>query len=98
MRPIGEGNRCVKKERAHHVGYSSNDSFSLAILLGSLGARQAIGDPIGIEESVKVFVIKFTTIVTLETFDGCMKLCFNVSMKFDKDRKHLGLEMQWENP
>ena len=88
----------MKEERAHHVGYSSNDSFSLAILLGSIGARQPIGDPICGEERVKVFVIKFTVIDTLETFDGCLKLCFDVGMKFDKDRTHLGLEMQRENP
>ena len=98
MRPIGKGNGCVKEKRAHHVGYSSNDSFSLAILLGSIGARQPIGDPICGEESVKVFVIKFTAIVTLETFDRCLKLCFDVSMEVDKDRKHLRLEMQRENP
>ena len=88
----------MKEERAHHVGYGSDDSFGLAILLGGIGARQPIGDPICGKERVKVFVVKFTAIVTLETFDGCVKLCFDVGMEFGKDRKHLGLEMQREDP
>ena len=98
MRPIGKGNRCVEEERAHHVGNGSDDSFCLAILLRSIGARQAIGDPICGKEGMKVFVVKFTAIVTLETFDGCVKLCFDVGMEFGKDMKHLGLEMQREDP
>ena len=73
----------MKEERAHQVGYGSNNSFSLAILLGSIGARQPIGDPMCGEESVKVFVIKFAAIVTLETLDRGVKLCFDVSMEFD---------------
>ena len=88
----------MKEERTHHVGYGSDDSFGFSILLGGIGARQPKGDPICVEESVKVFVIKFAVIVTLEAFDGCLKLCFDVGMESGKDRKHLGLEMQREDP
>ena len=88
----------MEEESAHHIGNGSDDSFGLAILLGGVGARQAIGDPIGIEESVKIFVVKFTTIVTLKTLDRGVKLCFDVSMEFGKYRKHLRFKVQRENP
>ena len=55
----------MEEERAHHIGNGSDDTFGLVILLGGIGARQAIGDPICVEESVKFFVIKFAAVVTL---------------------------------
>ena len=88
----------MEEERAHHIGDGSDDSFGLAILLGGIGARQAIGDPIGVEKSVKLFVIKFTAIVALETLDRGVKLCFDISMEFGKDGKHLRFKVQRENP
>ena len=88
----------MEEESAHHIGNGSDDSFGLAILLGSVGAGQTVGDPIGIEETVKIFVVKFATIVTLKALDRGVKLCFDVSMEFGKDRKHLRFKVQRENP
>ena len=98
VRPIKEGNGCVEKKSAHHIGNGSDDSFGFAILLRGVGAGQAIGDPISIKESVEIFVVKFAAIVALETLDRGVKLCFDVSVEFGKDREHLRFKVQRKNP
>ena len=50
------------------------------------------------EERAGRRIVKFTTIITLDTLDGGVKLCACIGKEIGEDRERLGLEMKWESP
>ena len=67
MGPKMKRNGPMKDYIPHHVRDSADYSFGFAILWRSVGAREAKLDAMGGEKGVKLLVVEFTSIVTLET-------------------------------
>jgi hypothetical protein len=64
-----------------------NDALVFTVLWRSVGIRHPQKYPFGGEECARGGVIKLTTIITLDGFDGAAKLCGDISDFFDKVEK-----------
>lgn len=56
---------CLQKDSAHDIICGSNGSLGFPISGGCVGTREAIGDAMFGEKSMKVIVDEFTTIIAL---------------------------------
>ena len=71
----------MKKQGAHDVVGGPNDVFSLAILLGCMGARKVKMNALCKEESASGIVVKFATIVTLYELYTAIEMSKHIAMK-----------------
>lgn len=58
--------------------------FRLSILLGNAGTRETELDTVLVKKIVKLFVVKFATMITLELFNFGLKLIIDKSTKVKK--------------
>jgi hypothetical protein len=66
----------------HHTIDGAKDALNFTVLRRSVGTRHPHKYPFGGEECTKGGVIKLTTIITLDSFDGAAKLCGDISEIF----------------
>jgi hypothetical protein len=71
----------LKEKGTNDVVYGVEDALNLAILLRGVGARHAEVDAVGEKEGTSGRIVKFSTVITLETYNGGAKL---VAMKAKK--------------
>lgn len=74
-----------------------NHALSLAILREKCRGR-TLGAGLHVRKKGPRGVIKLTTIVTLDSFDGAIKLSGNPSEKVEKSRKSIRLRTQRKSP
>jgi hypothetical protein len=74
-------NRSLKKQGMQHIINGAKDALGFTILQKSVWTRHPSKYPFGGEEYMRGGVIKLTTIVALDGFDGAAKLCGDISKK-----------------
>jgi hypothetical protein len=80
--PVASQNRRLKKQGTHHIIDGAKDTLGFTVLQRSVGTRHPQKDPFGGKEFVRGSIIKLTTIVAMDNFDGATKLCGDVSNFF----------------
>jgi hypothetical protein len=74
-------NKSLKKQGAQHIIDGAEDELGFTVLQRSVGTRHPQKYPFSGEECTRGDVIKLTTIVTLDNFNGATKLCGDISKK-----------------
>jgi hypothetical protein len=82
--PISGRDTGLEHEGSHDVVGGMNYALGFAILLRSVWTRHAECNAVGKKESASSDVIKFSTIVTLHTFDSGGELLLHKGKKLDK--------------
>jgi hypothetical protein len=85
--PVVRSNRSLKRQRTQHTINDAEDALGFTVLRRSLETRHPQKYPFGGEECARGGIIKLTTIVTLDGFDGAAKRCGDISEKIDKVEK-----------
>jgi hypothetical protein len=73
--------RGMEQQRAHAIIQSAKDALGLAILLASVGTREAHDSAMARQKRVHGGVIKLTAVVYLQRKDWALKLRLNISIK-----------------
>jgi hypothetical protein len=76
--PVASRNRSLKKQEIQHIIDGAKDVLGFTILWRSVGIRYPQKYPFDGEECVRGCVIKLTTIIALDDFDGATKLCGDI--------------------
>lgn len=72
--PVGWRKGCLEQKRAHNVVKGTESTLSFTVLLGCVGAGHAESNTMREEEVASGGVVKFASIVTLDTLDWATKL------------------------
>ena len=89
--PIGRGHGSLEQQGANDIVGGADSAFSLAVLLGGIGAGHAKGDPFGKKESTRSGVVKLPPIVTLDRLDGTAELGVHISEEIGEGRESIRL-------
>ena len=81
----------MNKQSAHTVVNCAKDTLSLPVLLRSVGARETELNAVLEEERAQSVVIKFPTIVGLQSKPTEPKLCMNVGVEGLEERENVRL-------
>jgi hypothetical protein len=95
--PIASRNRSLKKQGTQHIIDGAKDSLGFTVLR-SVGTRHPQKYPFGGEECTRGGVIKLTTIVALNDFDGAAKLCGDISKFFWQSGKSARFNVERKSP
>jgi hypothetical protein len=79
--PVMVWNRSLKKHRADHIVNGIESTLGFTILWISVWERHPQNHTIGGKEHSEGGIIELTSIVTLDNFDGAVKLCGDISEK-----------------
>ena len=71
----------MEYESVHCIVNGANSALSLAVLLGGVGARDAQGSTVAMEEALNTSVNELSTIVCLERANSGAKLCASIREK-----------------
>jgi hypothetical protein len=72
---VANSERSLKEQEANHIIYDAKSTLSFTILHRGVGAGHPQNHPMSGEEYSRGDVVKLTTIVALNIFDGAAKLC-----------------------
>ena len=98
VRPIGRRDRSMKKKSADDVIDRTDFAFRFTILRGSVWAREAEIHAVLGKLFVEGRVIKFTTIITLETLNFSFILNVNKIAKSNESREGLRFVCERKSP
>ena len=79
--PIGGGHGRLEQQGASYIICGAKHVLGFTVLLRGILARHVERNPFGKKESTRRRVVKFTTIVTLNRFDGATKLSVHIGKK-----------------
>jgi hypothetical protein len=85
--PVASRNRSLKKQGAQHIIDGAEDVLNFTVLRRRVGTRHPQKYPFGDEECARGGVIKLTTIVALDDFDGAAQTVWRHKHFFDKMEK-----------
>ena len=91
LNPIDGWQAALKKQGAHNIINGAKSALGFTVLLRGILARHVERNPFGKKESTRRRVVKFTTIVTLNRFDGATKLSVHIGKKIRKSKKGVRL-------
>ena len=87
--PISGWKMSLKKKGANDIVDCTEHALGFAILLGGVGTRKSHMDPVSVTKLMKLFIVKFFAIITLEYLNGLFELILNICVEMKKFRKHL---------
>ena len=76
--PKGGRKLSLKQKATNRIVYCSNHALRFAVLLRAVGTREPKRDPLRGKEVVKLGVIVFTTVITLQKFDSFLEVVLNI--------------------
>jgi hypothetical protein len=85
--PVASQNRSLKEQGTQHIIDGAKDAFGFTVLRRSVRIRHPQKYLFGGKACARGGVIELTVIVTLDCFDGAVKLCRDISEKCDKVEK-----------
>jgi hypothetical protein len=87
LNPVDRRETRLEQKRTQNIINGTNRAFSLAILLGGVGARHAKNNTMREEERAGHGIIEFAAVVALDTLDGGAELRVHISKKIGKGWK-----------
>lgn len=96
--PVGGRQGSLEEKGTHNVVNGAKNAFGLAILGGGVGTGHSEKSAVSEEERASRRIVKFTSIITLDAFDGAAKLSGHIGKEICQSGKSLGLEPQRESP
>jgi len=95
--PVGRGHGRLEEEGPKHIICCVNRSLGLAVLLGSIWTRHPEGNTIKKKE-VASGVVEFSTVVTLDAFNGGAELCVDIVKEIRENGESFKLEVKGKGP
>jgi hypothetical protein len=90
--PKGGWYTCVKEQGANDIVNGTNDAFSFAVLSGSVWTRHAKKNSVRCKKGSSTKIVKFTSIVVLESLNGNTKLGVDIGEEIRQGGKGVGLK------
>jgi hypothetical protein len=85
--PVASWKRSLKKQWMQHIIDGGKDALGFTIMRRSVWTRHPQKYPFGGKECARGGVIELTTILTLDSFDGAIKLWEDIGEKSDRVEK-----------
>ena len=98
LNPKGRREGCLEQKGTHNIVDGTNDALSLTVLGRSVWAGHAKVNAIGEEERAGGGVVKFTSIIALDSLHSSAKLSGDKSKKVSKHREGVRFQLQRKSP
>lgn len=98
MMPKGRGDRSMGQQGSNHVINRTDMTLGFSILGRSVWAGKPKLYAMVLSKRMKMRIVEFFAIVTLNCFDMFVKLCLNKLMENSKYSKHIGLVGDGKGP
>jgi hypothetical protein len=96
--PVASRHRGLKQQGADHIIDGAKSALNFTIMQRGVWTRHPQDDPTRGKKYVGGGVVKLTTVVTLDNFDGAVKLRGNKGQKIGQSGKSVRFHTQRKDP